>query len=192
MGGRVGVLGVGGARWLEAEGVVQICESWDVDLLRCVGGRWGGEGGDGSRALACCVLPPVFQLAGPSPGPMRVPPQSMPVPPEALHARTLEDNMAWGAKRGVEDLAARIAANDPALTSLIVLPLRKFGANVLRASGRRPDRALSLQTTPRPQYSLMRLARTPCCSNSVHLVTTCPVRAPPCSARPWRAPGWSA
>ena len=35
--------------------------------------------------------------------------------------------MAWGAPRGVDDLCARLAANDPGLTSLTLLPGRRVG-----------------------------------------------------------------
>ena len=36
--------------------------------------------------------------------------------------------MAWGAPRGIDDLVARVRANDAALPSLCLLPTRRFNA----------------------------------------------------------------
>ena len=38
--------------------------------------------------------------------------------------------MVWGQKQGVDDLAQRLAANDPKLMSLTVMRFRQFGHEV--------------------------------------------------------------
>lgn len=44
--------------------------------------------------------------------------------------------MAWGPKRGVEDLAAMVAQNKEGLVALHILPVRTFGASSCRPNTR--------------------------------------------------------
>jgi hypothetical protein len=51
------------------------------------------------------------------------------------------EHMAWGARKGVDDLVERLARDDPTLTSLHVFRARTFGLQVRLRSSHRDGRS---------------------------------------------------